>query len=229
MKYVLDIAAVGVVVLFACIGAGKGFIKSCADFLGTIIAMIGAGIFSGAAAEWVFDTFFHEALTEKVTELSAGLSEGEAVHAVFNRFPEMIQRALTAAGITEGSVVAQLQSGTTAVAEGITEALRPMLVGLISAMTMVVLFVLLLVIVRALATLLTGLFELPLLHGINTALGVVFGALMAVPVIWVVLACVRALTPILAADMQASIQKLMDGSLLAGAFYSFNPTYWLLG
>ena len=229
MKYVLDIAAVLVVVLFACIGAGKGFIKSCADFLGTIIAMIGAGILSTPAAEWVFDTFFREALTEKITEMAAGLSAGDAVQAVFTRFPAIIQRALTAAGITEGSVVARLQSGTIAIAEGITEALRPMLVGLISAMTMIVLFVLLLVIVRALAALLTGLFELPILHGVNSVLGFVFGALMAVPVIWVVLACVRVLTPVLATDMQTALLELVNGSLIAKVFYSFNPAYWLLG
>lgn len=229
MQIVLDAAAAVVIVLFAIVGAKKGFIKSCADFLGAVIAMIGAGILSNPAAQWVYVTFFREPLIEKISAAVVGLGTGEAVSAVFSGFPDVIQRALSAAGITEGSVVAQLQSGAKGVAEGITDALSPMLTGLIRVLAMLVLFILLLVVIRAVAALLTGLFELPVLHGINGALGAVFGALMAVLVLWIVLACVQVFTPMLSAEMQGAVRGALEGSILSGALYSFNPAYWLIG
>ncbi len=229
MYYALDIAAVVVFIIFAAVGAKKGLVKACADFLGSILAMIGAALLSMPAAQWVFDTFFREPLQEKIAAAVEGLSVGEAVQSVFSAFPELIQRALAAVQITQGSVVAQLQDSTDAVAVGITEALAPMLVGLMSAMTMVVLFVLLVVVIRAAAALLTGLFDLPILHGLNTAAGAVLGALVSLPVLWVAFACIRTFTPLLAEDMQAQVQILLNHSLFAGMIYEMNPAYWLLG
>lgn len=229
MQYVLDIAAAVLILLLAVVGAKKGFVKSCADFLGALIAMIAAGILSKPAAEWVYATFFRTALEEKITTAVAGLGTADAVTAVFHDFPEVIQRALSAAGITEGSVVAQLQSGTQGVAKGITDALSPMLIGLVRVLAMLVLFILLVVVIRAIATLLTGLLELPVLHGLNSVLGAVLGALMAVLFLWIGFACVQAFVPMLSADMQQSVQKVLDGSVLSGALYDFNPAGLLLG
>ena len=229
MQFVLDIAVLAVIILFAITGANKGFIKSCADFLGAAIAMVGAGILSGPAAQWVYVTFFREPLVEKISAAAMGLSAGEAVQAVFSGFPEVLQRALSAAGITQGSVVAQLQNGADSVAEGITDALSPMLTGFVRVLALLVLFLLLLVVIRAIAALLSGLFELPVLHGINGIFGAVFGALMAVLVLWIVLACVQSFTPMLSAEMQEKIYEALESSILSGALYSFNPAYWLLG
>ena len=52
---------------------------------------------------------------------------------------------------------------------------------------------------------------------------------MAVLVLWIVLACVQSFTPMLSAEMQEKIYEALEGSILSGALYSFNPAYWLLG
>lgn len=229
MKYILDIAALAAFVIFAAVGAKKGLIKACADFLGGVIAMVGAAMLSTPAAQWVFETFFRTSLEEKIATLVEGLTVGEAVQAVFSAFPDVIRRGLEAAQITQGSVVAQMQDSVDPLAKGITDALAPMLVSLISAMAMVVLFVLLLVVIRGIATLLTGLFDLPILRGLNAAAGAVFGALLSVPVIWVVLACIRIFTPLLSEDIGAYVQVMLSNSVVAGVFYEMNPAYMLLG
>ena len=141
----------------------------------------------------------------------------------------MIQRALNAAGITEGSVMAQLQSGAEGVAQGITNALSPMLIGLIRVLAMLVLFLLLTIAIRAVATLLTGLFELPVLHGLNSVLGAVFGCLLAVLFLWIGLACVQVFLPMLGADIQNAFQTVLGESVFAEALYRFNPAYLLIG
>ncbi|MGN0479301.1 MAG: CvpA family protein [Hominenteromicrobium sp.] len=229
MQYVPDIIALAVIVLFAVSGAKKGLIRSCADFLGALLAMIGAGILSAPAAQWVYVTFFREPLVEKISAAVLGLGAGEAVQAVFSSFPDVIQRALDAAGITQGSVVAQLQSGADGVAEGIADALSPMLIGFVRVLALLVLFILLIVVIRAIAALLSGLFELPVLHGINVVFGAVFGALMAVLVLWILLACLQVFTPMFSAGMQEKIREALAGSILSGMLYSFNPAYWLIG
>ena len=229
MHFVLDAGVLLVIILLAVVGAKKGFIKSCADFCGSLLAMIGAGVLSGPAAEWVYSVFFRTALEEKITTAVAGLGAADAVDTVFSDFPDVIQRALNAAGITEGSVMAQLQSGAEGVAQGITNALSPMLIGLIRVLAMFVLFLLLTIAIRAVATLLTGLFELPVLHGLNSVLGAVFGCLLAVLFLWIGLACVQVFLPMLGADIQNAFQTVLGESVFAEALYRFNPAYLLIG
>ena len=104
-----------------------------------------------------------------------------------------------------------------------------MLIGLIRVLAMLVLFVLLLVVIRAIAALLSGLFELPVLHGLNRTLGAVFGLLMAVIVIWIVLAGVQVFTPLLTLEMQSQVNEVLENSVISGALYNFNPAYTLIG
>lgn len=225
----LDIAVLITVVLFALIGAKKGFIKACADFIGAFAAMIAAGILSRPAAEWVYYTFFHDALMEKIAAAITGLDAVEAVQAVFSEFPAVIRRALAAVGISESGVIEQVEGSVLDIAESITTAISPMLISFVQVLAMVVLFILLLVVIRALASFLTGLFELPVLHSVNGLLGAVFGILMGIIAIWIVLACVQAFLPLLSSNMQQRITELLEQSVLFEKLYDFNPAYSLIG
>ena len=228
MRFVLDIGILLILGIFAYLGAKKGFIKSCGDFLGAFAAMIMACVFSKTAAEWIFGTFFREALTEKIAAAVTGMKTADAVSSVFRDFPEVIQRGLLAAGITEGSVMVQLQNGTVDAAEGITEAISPLMIDFIRILALVVLFILLMVVIRALINLLSGLFKLPLLNGINKLLGGVFGILMAVVAVWVVFACIKAYMPMLSAEMQERIVGAQEHSALLRSFFEINPAFTLI-
>ena len=134
-----------------------------------------------------------------------------------------------AAGYDNGRIHVTGQSGAEGVAQGITNALSPMLIGLIRVLAMLVLFLLLTIAIRAVATLLTGLFELPVLHGLNSVLGAVFGCLLAVLFLWIGLACVQVFLPMLGADIQNAFQTVLGESVFAEALYRFNPAYLLIG
>ncbi len=229
MRFGLDIAVLAVIVIFALVGAKKGFVKSLIDFLGAFVAMIAAGILSLPAAQWVYDTFFHEALMEKIASTVTGLDAVGAVQAVFSEFPELVIRALSAAGITQSSVQAQVDGSTLDMAAAITAAISPMLIGLVRVLAMLVLFILLLVVIRALGTLVSGLFSLPLLNGMNKLLGFVFGVLLAIVSVWVVLACVHAFMPLFSVELQMKIIDAQESSVLYGFLYRFNPAYSLIG
>ena len=216
MGWIFDIAVVVLVIIAAVIGAKKGFFRACFDFCGALIAMIAAGLLSSPVAEWIFTTFFRPSLVEKISAAVMGLGAGDAVNTVFDAFPELIQRALEAAGITQGSIMAQVQDKTDSIAEAITDALSPML------------FVLFIVVLRGVATLLTGIFSLPVLSGINGALGAVFDVLMLVLILWVVLACTQVFVPMLSAAQQVKVQAFENTSMLLKLLGSFNPAYHLM-
>ena len=100
MGWIFDIAVVVLVIIAAVIGAKKGFFRACFDFCGALIAMIAAGLLSSPVAEWIFTTFFRPSLVEKISAAVMGLGAGDAVNTVFDAFPELIQRALEAAGVS---------------------------------------------------------------------------------------------------------------------------------
>ena len=222
MGWIFDIAVVVLVIIAAVIGAKKGFFRACFDFCGALIAMIAAGLLSSPVAEWIFTMFFRPSLVEKISAAVMGLGAGDAVNTVFDAFPELIQRALEAAGITQGSIMAQVQDKTDSIAEAITDALSPMLVNVIGV------FVLFIVVLRGVATLLTGIFSLPVLSGINGALGAVFDVLMLVLILWVVLACTQVFVPMLSAAQQVKVQAFENTSMLLKLLGSFNPAYHLM-
>lgn len=165
---------------------------------------------------------------EKISAAVMGLGAGDAVNTVFDAFPELIQRALEAAGITQGSIMAQVQDKTDSIAEAITDALSPMLINVIGVFVMLVLFVLFIVVLRGVATLLTGIFSLPVLSGINGALGAVFDVLMLALILWVVLACTQVFVPMLSAAQQVKVQAFENTSMLLKLLGSFNPAYHLM-
>ena len=228
MGWIFDIAVLVLVVVAAIVGAKKGFFKACVDFCGALIAMVAASLMSGPIAEWIFTTFFRPSLVEKISAAVMGLGAGDAVNAVFDSFPELIQRALEAAGITQGSIMAQLQDKTDSIAEGITDALSPMLINVIGVFVMLVLFVLFIVVLRAVATLLTGLFSLPVLSGVNGALGAVFDVFLLVLILWVILACLQVFVPMLSEAQQAKVYAFEQTSVLLKLLGSFNPAYNLM-
>ena len=160
--------------------------------------------------------------------LPSTLPKRTAVNTVFDAFPELIQRALEAAGITQGSIMAQVQDKTDSIAEAIADALSPMLINVIGVFVMLVLFVLFIVVLRGVATLLTGIFSLPVLSGINGALGAVFDVLMLVLILWVVLACTQVFVPMLSAAQQVKVQAFENTSMLLKLLGSFNPAYHLM-
>ena len=88
---------------------------------------------------------------------------------------------------------------------------------------MLVLFLLFMMVVRALADLLGKVFYLPGLRQINGLLGGVFGFLLALVSVWVVISAVQVFTPMLSAELQADVEHALERSILAGLIVRMNP------
>ena len=233
VQFALDGILLVFFLLFLLVGVRRGFIRSAAHFLGAVLSACLAGALGGLAAQWLFDSFFRGALVEKIQESISTLGAGDlaaAAQGFLSSLPDFVLRALESAGITVSSITGGLESQTGQAAEVVADALSPVFVGFLKVLAVIVLYLLFMMVVRALADLLSGCSTCPpppLLRQVNGLLGGVFGLLLACVSLWVVLAAVQVFLPMLAQDTQTKIQTLLDQSYLAGFLVNSNPLGFL--
>lgn len=226
MSVSLDLVILVVFVLFILLGVHRGFIRSAAHFLGSVIAAALASAFGGMLAQWVFQAMFRDALVQRISESisSLGLDNASAaMENVLSSLPDFIVRALESAGITAATLEGALVGKTGQAAELVADSLAPVFISFLKVLAVLVLFLLFMMVVRALADLLGKVFYLPGLRQINGLLGGVFGFLLALVSVWVVISAVQVFTPMLSAELQADVEHALDRSILAGLIVRMNP------
>ena len=107
--------------------------------------------------------------------------------------------------------------------------LSPVFVSFLKVLAVIVLFFLFMTLVRLLASFVGSLVRLPVLSQVDGLLGGVCGFLMALVVIWVIVAGVMVFLPMLDSEMQEQVQKALDASFFAGMFVNMNPLKGLFG
>jgi uncharacterized membrane protein required for colicin V production len=226
VNYVLDLVLFGVFVLFVAMGVFRGFIRSAIHFLGSIIAACLSAVLGGMAAQWLFDSMFRGALVERVQESLNMLGTSDALSSVDNllaSLPDFIVRALQDAGVTASSISGSIVSGSSAAAERIADLLAPTFVGFLKVLAVIVIFALLMVVVRILAEVLSHVLRLPVLGQLDSILGGVCGFLLALVLVWVMLAAAQVFVPMLDASTQSQIHQALEDSIVAGIFVNINP------
>lgn len=226
MQYMLDLVLFGIFVLFVAMGVFRGFIRSAVHFLGSIIAACLAAALGGPAAQWLFDSLFRGALVERVGESINTLGTSDAltsVDSLLASLPDFIVRALEEAGVTASAISGGIQSQSGAAAEHIADLLAPVFVGFLKVLAVIVIFALLMVAVRMLAELVSGLLRLPVLGQLDGILGGVCGFLMALVLVWIAFAAAQVFLPMLDIAAQAQIEEAIDSSIVAGIFVKMNP------
>jgi len=223
MSIALDIILIIIFLITILLGIRRGFIKSAARFIGTVIAACVAAYLAGLASEWIFNALFRDPLLEKVNESISGLTGMESIMGVFQTLPDFIIRALESAGVTADSLMSGINAGQGQAAEIIVEMISPVFIGFIKVLTVIVLFLLLMIVVRALSNFIDSLFDLPILNVVNSALGGVFGFLIGLLVVWIVMAVLQVFTPMLSAELQTAVDSSIKTSAVASIFLGFNP------
>ena len=225
MQYLFDGIIIGALVLFTVIGARKGFIKAAADLLGGLISMIAAGMLSSPVAEYIYTKLFSEAVKLKVKE--ALEVKGMELTEYFEELPEFVARWLDFTGINADTVGEKLAGSSASAAEVVAETLAPVFIGLINVFVVIILFLLFMIIIKALANLLTGLFHLPLLKEVNGVLGAVLGLILGALVLWILMGAIEFFEPMMAADAQQKLSSLVENSIICEMLVSMNPVKWI--
>lgn len=226
MNYALDLVLFGVFVLFVAMGVFRGFIRSAVHFLGSIIAACLSAALGGVAAQWLFDSVFRGALVERVSESINTLGTSGAVTSVDSllaSLPDFLVRALEDAGVTSDAISRGIAGQSSAAAEQVADLLAPVFIGFLKVLAVIVFFALLMVLVRIVAEIVSGLLRLPVLGQLDGILGGVCGFLMALVLVWIALAAVQVFIPMLDMNTQVEIERALDRSIVAGIFVKMNP------
>lgn len=188
LPFIIDIILL--VVFVSCIidGRRKGFAKMILSVVATVIALIVAKTYAEPVAVWINDNFVHQTIVDSIAKAISD-SVGSGAAAIANSLPDYIVRAAEAVGLTAQGITAELGSNVTAVqaSEQICNAVEGVFV--IPAIQLVSFFVIFAVgsaVLNFVASLINGVFKLPLIKNVNKLLGAVLGGVKGIIAVFVI-------------------------------------------
>ena len=146
-----DLALIAVILFVMIRSVGRGFVSSFIHLLGLAAACIVAALLSGKAAAWLYDGYLAERLQTAVSD---------TLRQKLQTFAELLDRIDPTDTITGAA----------------GDALRTVMVALLTMVAFLVIFLVAMVIVRALAKLTRNVNRVPVVGGVNRVLGGVLGA-----------------------------------------------------
>ena len=141
-----DLALIAVILFVMIRSVGRGFVSSFIHLLGLAAACIVAALLSGKAAAWLYDGYLAERLQTAVSD---------TLRQKLQTFAELLDRIDPTDTITGAA----------------GDALRTVMVALLTMVAFLVIFLVAMVIVRALAKLTRNVNRVPVVGGVNRVLG----------------------------------------------------------
>ena len=146
-----DLALIALILFVVIRSVGRGFVSSFIHLLGLAASCIVAALLSGRAAAWVYDGFLAEKLQTAVSD---------ALQQKLQTFVELLDRI----------------DPTNNIITSAGDALRTVMVALLTMVAFLIIFLLAMVIVKALARLTRNVNRVPVVGGVNGLLGGILGA-----------------------------------------------------
>ena len=185
MWWILDLIIAAIIIIYMFISAKRGFARTVAELVGYVLAIYIAFTFGGVLAEAVYDGAIEPAIVETVSEkvtVTANANIDETVDNIWNSLPGFISNTAENFSITPETLKTEIVEGYS---EGATSATfaqsaadtiaQPIIVPLLKTVIGLILFVVLMFVVKILAKIINRAFSLPLIGGINRALGGIIG------------------------------------------------------
>ncbi len=192
MNWIIDIIVLALVVVVIFAAYKKGFLRSVFSLVGFFAASIISFFFGGMIAEGIFDSMVKPWLTSTVeTQVIAGTNNNLAavVDNMYQNLPGYLSGPLDFLFGSKEQVVSNIQTAMSENSGTMTDAivglLRPMLVALISILTVLILFLLCMFALRMVDRLLIRVRRIPVIGTFDGLLGGVVGVLQAC--LWMVI------------------------------------------
>ena len=229
MNYILDLILAAVLVLFFLRGWKRGFVMELIDLIGVVISAALAMMFGGMVADWVYTTFMREPLAERValvvTSSTPSLAELEAL---LDNFPAFIVRGLEHYGVTGQTLYAAATSAEGTLSVALADAISPVIVLVIKFFAVALLFFAFMLIVGAVARVVSVMFRLPVIRQINEVLGAGLSLVKGVVVVWLLCAALNIAVPMLKPVEQEMVEGCIHASFIFDLVYENNPIYTML-
>lgn len=200
MNYLFDIAVVLLVVLFMWLGYKKGIVRSILGLCSTFLSFWTSGFVSAFLANKIYMIFIRPTLFSNVTKAISSetvqVGDLSKVANVINCCPKFLRGSLSNYEVTNDMILSKLGLATHVAAEQITDMLGPVFINFVRIITMAILVTIFMILFRMFTNMICRAFRLPILKQINQVLGMIFGALKGVVVVFLAVFFVRLSLPL---------------------------------
>lgn len=230
MAYILDGGVILILIVAVAVGCHRGFFKSLILLVGSLAAMVLAGLLSTPLASFTFDTFIsgglQETIAARIEEAGAG-SAADGLEVALSELPGPIAHALQAYAGTPEEIVDTVRdslsgSASAAAQTVVTAVIRPVAVALLGFLLFFILFVLLMIVVRLLARLVRQIARLPVLKQADGLLGGLLGLVEGALLVLVAVTVVQLIAASAGPDAILTSEDVKD-SILVSRIAEHNP------
>ena len=177
-----QIGAVVIVLLFILIGAFRGIIRTLLNLIGLALNAFLSYWIARPLAQGIYDSFFKQALIEKVQAAIAQHGVNYAVDSALGAMPDWLANAVGLSEKLTGQNFEQIAKGyelgndqTLSMAQAVERVLGPVVVAAIAVIAVFVLFMILMIIIKIIIRLIIRAIDGPGLRTIDRVLGAVLG------------------------------------------------------
>lgn len=229
MSAIVDIILL--IVLFVMILAGikNGFVRCVLSIVAFTLAFAAAVFLSEPAAQTVYDNFAKEpiesAIAESITDTGTAQTAADSTQAAIDLLPEAVVSAASSLGIDVSQLAEQAGSinlNTSDMAAELTDKVaRPIALAVLKVLAFAVIFLILNLVLQIAVSVISRLFDLPVLKTFNRTLGGVLGAVKGLLLVTVLAILLDASTAFVAnADFVTAVgnSKIVDIIVSTGVF-----------
>lgn len=229
MSAIVDIILL--IVLFVMILAGikNGFVRCVLSIVAFTLAFAAAVFLSEPAAQTVYDNFAKEpiesAIAERITDTGTAQTAADSTQAAIDSLPEAVVSAASSLGIDVSQLAEQAGSinlNTSDMAAELTDKVaRPIALAVLKVIAFAVIFLILNLVLQIAVSVISRLFDLPVLKTFNRTLGGVLGAVKGLLLVTVLAVLLDASTAFITnADFVTAVgnSKIVDIIVSTGVF-----------
>lgn len=203
--------------------ARRGFVAGLVQFVGNLASLIGAMLLSRQVAPIVFHQFFENSFVEQIEKILSNGGE-VGVQSMVEKYagflPDGLKESITASGNN------LLTSNAPELANHfVQEVMQPLFTPLITIVVFFVAFALCKLLVGFVVAVLTNFNRIPLLGGVNKALGFAMGVLAGCVDLYLILCAVCAIMVITGGSIGFLNESALQGSFAYRLFGQINPFY----
>ncbi len=211
-----------ILTLFVVKGVLKGALRSALSLLGVILTAYFSSILGKALAAWLYDTFFKQSIINSVSDSinsSIGQNTADVIAQIVDNLPfiSLLNPDLS----NSATVVSAIESGSLTAANTVESVLSPIIIGFISILTTIFLFILISFAVRFLIRLILKVGKLPVLSQFNRILGGVLGLFSGTVIIMLLILILKLIAAFGSANQLLS-DEVINSTYLFKLFYNFN-------
>lgn len=224
MNFIIDILLVAVFALCFISGWRKGFIKTVMNLITFLAAGIGAYFLYPYPSDYMYDNIFMPKISSLIEDSILSGGAGQTLAELFNKKPAFFVDIVNRYS-TVPEVESYYNADNTVTVGDISDFMADSLARTLSnVLSFILLFILLLIALKIITYIADKLCKLPVLHGTNTLLGIICGAVLGFVTVWLGASVIAGVLPSLHSAFPEVFEKdLFEQTYVLKWLYYFNP------